>query len=87
VVKPVTPGDDLSSRWSQSQRTNLVDKLKTLHERGQDALDETNRDTAAGIWRRQFGDRFPLPEPGQKSESLPRQTGAPAILVRDARSA
>lgn len=87
VVKPTTPYDDLSARWSQAQRDRLIEKLGNLKDRGQDALDDAKRSVASGIWQRQFGDRFPKVEDEKSSEGGARRTSAPAVLGNDGRSA
>ena len=87
VTKPVTPYDDLSSRWSSAQRTQLIEKMENLKDRGQDALDEPKRDRAANIWRKLLGDRFPEAEPEKNEGNGARRTSSPAILGSDGRSA
>lgn len=86
VCKPVFPYDDLSARWSENQRTQFVARLKTLHDKGQQALDKDDLPSATEIWRGQLGERFPKVEE-TKSQDQARRTSAPAIIGRDGRSA
>ena len=62
VSKPVAPFDDLTSSWTNDERTAIADMFKALADRGEDALTaETERDGAL-VWEKQFGKRFPVPE-------------------------
>lgn len=93
IKKPVTPFEDLSANWTSDQRSKFIAKLKTLRDRGQDALDEDEDaeglETATGIWRQLLGDRFPLVEAPEKNKSgAPLQTPSPVIIPsQPARSA
>jgi hypothetical protein len=87
IRKPVTPREDLAANWSPSQRSNFVEKLGALRDRGGDALAEEDEVTASRIWRRQFGDRFPVVETTGQTKGRPIRTAAPAILGYDGRSA
>ncbi len=84
IRKPVTPFEDLVSSWTQKQRENFLERLVQLRDRGNDALAEEDRETAAKIWQKVLGNRFPDVEP-MKEKAL--QTSAPAILGSDGRSA
>jgi hypothetical protein len=87
ITKPVTPYENLDGGWTAKQRENYIKKLKTLMDRGNDALEEESRAVASGIWRQIFGDRFPIvDEEDEKKSSTPLVTSAPAILGNDGRS-
>ena len=67
-------------------------RLKILRDRGQDALDEEDRSTASGIWRKLLGERFPevkaIAESGSSSGGAVIKSPAPIILpIGPARSA
>lgn len=81
ITKPVRPYEHLDDGWTQNQRDNYIKKLKTLMDRGNDALEEESRAVASGIWRQIFGSRFPVVEEEKKLV-----TPAPAILGNDGRS-
>lgn len=87
VRKPLSPYDILSAKWTQPQRDKLIAKFANLRDRGQDALDEEDKPTAADIWRNLLGDRFPKCEQKQQNSDSARKTSAPAILGSDNRSA
>jgi hypothetical protein len=87
IWKPVTPFENVAAGWTTSQKSNFLEKLKTLRDRGQDALDEEDDVRASKIWQKQFGDRFPLAEEEVESKSAAIRTAAPAILGSDGRSA
>ena len=87
ITKPVTPYENLDDGWTEKQRENYIKKLKTLMDRGNDALEEESRAVASGIWRQLFGDRFPtVEEEAETKSSAPLVTSAPAILGNDGRS-
>lgn len=89
ITKPVTPYENLDDAWTSRQRENYIKKLKTLMDRGNDALEEESRTVASGIWRQLFGDRFPIVEAEEEAKSYAAsavRTGAPAILGHDGRS-
>ncbi len=85
IKKPVRPYETLDEGWTQNQRDNYIKKLKTLMDRGNDALEEESRAVASGIWRQIFGSRFPIVEE-EKKNSAPLVTPYPAILGNDGRS-
>lgn len=82
VTKPVRPFEDLSARWTATQRSNFITKLCHLRDRGQDALEEEERTVASGIWNRVLGEHFPVvPEDTDKEARwTPQRTTRPALL-------
>ncbi len=88
ITKPVTPYENLDDGWTDSQRENYLKKLKTLMDRGNDALEEESRAIASGIWRQLFGNRFPTVEEDQTKSFAASavRTSRPAILGNDGRS-
>lgn len=88
IWKPVAPKtENVAAGWSASQKSNFVEKLKTLRDRGEDALREDDAVKASKIWQKQFGDRFHLAEETEQSKSAAIRTSGPAILGYDGRSA
>jgi len=92
IYKPVKPYEDLTQNWTDEQRQNFLEQLKNLRDRGQDALDEEDRSTASGIWRKLLGERFPevrdLPESGSSSGGVAIKTSVPTMIpTGSARSA
>lgn len=62
VTKPVTPFDDLSAAWTDTDRTSIADAFDALADRGKDAIDSDTVREGALIWQKQYGSRFPVPE-------------------------
>jgi hypothetical protein len=87
VEKPVAPFEDLAATWTSDERAKLVEALDNLAARGQDALDEEDAATAAKIWQKEFGTRFPVPEDKGNKSAATVTTPSPAILGSDGRSA
>jgi hypothetical protein len=87
IKKPVPPFDDLTAAWTQTQRTDFLDRLKQLRDRANDALAETDKVKASKIWRLVLGERFPEAEPAETASKSALRTTAPAILGNDGRSA
>lgn len=88
VTKPVAPFEDLAAGWAEKERADLVAALDNLAARGQDALDEESETTAAKIWQKEFGPRFPVPAEEESKKNLAYvRTSSPAILGSDGRSA
>jgi hypothetical protein len=88
IQKPLTPFEDLTASWTKKQSEDFLDRLKQLRDRGNDALEEDDKGTAAKIWQKVLGDRFPdadSDDEPKKEKAL--QTSAPAILGSDERSA
>lgn len=72
VYKPTVNYDCLSCSWTAAQRRDFISALEKLRDKGQDALDEEERSTASGIWRKLFGERFPeVKEEDASSKSSP----------------
>jgi hypothetical protein len=87
ITKPVAPYENLDDCWTTTERENYIKKLKTLMDRGNDALEEESKAVASGIWRQLFGGRFPTVEPEEEQKnSAPLVTPGPAILGNDGRS-
>jgi Second Messenger Oligonucleotide or Dinucleotide Synthetase domain len=57
---PVEPFDDLVSKLSQDQKDKFKKELANFVEDAKAALDEKNQLASSKIWRKYFGDRFPL---------------------------
>lgn len=91
IQKPVTPYENLSAGWTDTQRTNFLNKLKELKDKGQEALDKSDKSAASKIWQGLLGDRFPIvesapDESGGSTTKEARTTAIPAILGYDGRS-
>jgi hypothetical protein len=78
VAKPVEPYDVLSERWSSAQRSGLISQLKTLKDKGQEAIDKEKLSDATKLWRKQLGERFPEIE--EEADEASRKTSAPAYV-------
>lgn len=80
INKPVAPFEDLTSSWTQEDRTAIADAFKAIADRGQDAIDADTVREGALIWQKQFGSRYPVPEESDsKSGGGALRTAAPAI--------
>ncbi len=88
ITKPVTPYEHLDDKWTDRQRENYTKKVKTLMDRGNDALNEESRAVASWIWRQLFGNRFPIVEEEETKSFAASavRTSRPAILGNDGRS-
>lgn len=89
ITKPVKPYENLDDGWTAKERENYIKKLKSLMDRGNDALEEEDRAVASGIWRQIFGSRFPIVKPEKESASSASKvlvTSSSPILGNDGRS-
>jgi hypothetical protein len=88
ITKPVRPYENLDDGWTSKEREDYVKKLKTLMDRGNDALDEESKSVASGIWRQIFGSRFPTVEEEKTKSAAPyvMVSSRPPILGNDGRS-
>lgn len=71
IKKPVAPFDDLSSSWSEDDRSAIADAFLSLADRGTEAMSAESVRDGARIWRSQFGTRFPVPEDDSEKDALP----------------
>jgi len=89
--KPVEPYEDLFEGWSDTRKNNFLNKLNTLCDKGNQALelDSDKKEEASLKWQDLLGDRFPKHETTTKNQSeTAKATFAPAALYgNDGRSA
>lgn len=60
VINPVEPSENLAKRITPEEMNNFKTLLKRFTENAKKALAEDDEEEAAKIWRKEFGDRFPL---------------------------
>ncbi len=82
--KPSLPYNDLFEDVSDSKKNNIISRLKTLRQKLNNAIIESDEEKAAEIMREVFGSRFPKGS-NSKSSSFQR-TSAPGVLKHDGRS-
>lgn len=84
--KPVEPYEDLLEGWSDTRKDNFLNKLNTLCDKGNQALElESGKEEDASLkWQDLLGDRFPKHETPKKEHSeAARSTSAPAALYHN----
>lgn len=82
--KPVKPFEDLFDDATDNRRTDILDGLKDLENRLDEAIDKADEKEASEILRDAlFGTRFPLGTPTKAYAA----TSAPGVLRSDGRSA
>jgi hypothetical protein len=93
IRRPVFPHQDLTSRWDQTKRENLLSKLESLSDSSIEAIEEADKSVAAKIWKRKvFGYRFPDYNEAENDDNGTSVTevhmkSRPAIVGNDGRSA
>ncbi len=86
IANPVDAKEDLS-KDRDDQIKNLQTRLTSLLKNAESAIREADKKKAAEIWRKEFGDRFPIPD-DTTTDDKPLKTSRHSILGRDdARSA
>ncbi|WP_432199362.1 CBASS cGAMP synthase [Anoxybacillus gonensis] len=88
LKRPVFPEEELLDEWSETAKTNFLNKLSNLIKQGQKALETEDKKEAADIWRKIFGDRFPeyTPPEERMDKGYALQTSKPAVLGNHGRS-
>lgn len=82
VLKPVAPFEDLTSSWSDEDRSKIADAFDNLADRGVDAMAAESVRDGALIWEKQFGSRFPVPEDdGTKAFTSALITNEPPVVT------
>lgn len=76
VYNPVDPAEELTARLSEEQKTRFQDAISDAADDGKEAIDLDDRHEASNLWRRQFGDRFPLVEKEESSEQKKQAAAA-----------
>lgn len=69
VWNPADRTEDLAAEMTDEQVKNFKEKLEALSSDGQLALNEDCQHKATKLWRKQFGDRFPLVDEEQEKSS------------------
>lgn len=87
AIKPAVPHDDLLKDWSETRKNNFLNKLKKIVEKGQRAIDSTDKVEAVTMWTSLFGSRFPKFEPPNDKSRSALKTTAPSVLGNHDRSA
>jgi hypothetical protein len=59
-INPATPEDDLLKKLDNNQQTKFAELLSDLINKSKRALEEKQLKNSLKIWRRQFGDKFPI---------------------------
>lgn len=79
--KPVTPTDeDLFADVSDSNKTNIISKLKNLKQKLDKAIyQENNEKKSSEIMQKEFGDRYPIGEDTESKDCFAK-TAAPIAL-------
>ncbi|WP_346846357.1 cyclic GMP-AMP synthase DncV-like nucleotidyltransferase [uncultured Clostridium sp.] len=87
-VKPVAPNEDIFKGISETKKTNILDGLRTLKDKIQEAVNKEDEEEASNLMIDCFGSRFPKGEKTSKnSTSSYVTTSSPSILKNDGRSA
>jgi len=60
VFNPVDRSEELTARLSEEQKVRFQDAIKSFADDAALAIDTDDPEKASKLWRRQFGDRFPL---------------------------
>ncbi|WP_338555593.1 CBASS cGAMP synthase [Paenibacillus sp. KS-LC4] len=87
LVRPVFPSEELINDWSETKKTNFLDKLDSLIKKGDEALTSSDKTSASKKWRGIFGDRFPEYQAPDSETSAAFRSTSPAILGNHGRSA
>ena len=85
--KPVRPYEDLFDKKTESQRQQILDSLKELEEKLDEAVNEKDIDKVNEILKEMFGDRFPKIEKEKEEQEKYVKTSSPAIIKNDGHSA
>lgn len=80
VPNPVDPGEELTARLTEVQKTRFQDAVRAVAEDAREAVTSEDDHSASKRWRNQLGDRFPLVEK-EKNNRVGMQTAA-AIAAR-----
>ena len=80
VYNPVDGSEELTERLSEEQKVRFQDAIKSFAGDAVFAIDTDDPEKASKLWRRQFGDRFPLVEKN-KSMNQKREDAAKAAVV------
>lgn len=80
VVNPVDPNEELTARLTTVQKLRFQDAVKAASEVAISAVVDDDDHTASKLWRRQFGDRFPLVAK-KEDKGITRQTAAGIAAV------
>ncbi|MCD2348882.1 cyclic GMP-AMP synthase DncV-like nucleotidyltransferase [Clostridium guangxiense] len=87
-VKPVAPNEDIFDGISEVKKTNILDSLKELKDKLQEAVNNEDEEEASQLMIDCFGSRFPKGEKSSTdSTSNFVSASAPSILKNDGRSA
>lgn len=86
VHNPVDLSEDLAKSLTIAQKQTFINLLSSLVLTASTALKEDNRKKASELWKKEFGDRFPVDDDsgGEKKYLV---TSAPALLKDNAKSA
>lgn len=85
--KPVRPYEDLFEKKTESQRKQILDSLKELEDKLNEAVNEKDIDKVNEILKEMFGDRFPKIEKEKEEQEKYVKTSSPAIIKNDGHSA
>ena len=84
-VKPVLPGEDLFEGASESKKTKILNSLKRLKDKLNQANNESDEKIASEYVREVLGKRFPLGN--TSTNAMFAASAMPGVLRRDGRSA
>lgn len=76
VFNPVDGSEELTSRLSQEQKLRFQDAIRKFADNANSAIDSDDLEKASKLWRKQFGDRFPLITNDEKNENRKREDAA-----------
>ncbi len=82
VLNPVDISEELTARLPDKQKRNFQEAVREAAADGNEAVLMTDNHKASEIWRRQFGDRFPLPD-AKEPDYLPLLQRAEGFSVKD----
>jgi len=68
-IVPAAPKDDLFENYDETRKSNFLDNLDKFIADADEALKESNELKASKLWRKQLGDRFPLGEDKNQTQS------------------
>lgn len=57
---PAIPGDDFLAKLDSNQKSNFKEAFNELIKQAEQALQQDNQAKALNIWKKQFGDKFPV---------------------------
>ena len=75
IKNPVDPSEDLRNRISDPQFDNFMSKLEKLVKDAEIALEHNNAGEAAKFWQKQLGNRFPVIEDKNDTETKTYEKG------------